>query len=59
RNSQYVELYDLVTDPFEKNDLKGKHQDKVKQLKKMLTEWQESLPKEPTGNVFSKLREKK
>ena len=59
RNSQYVELYDLVTDPFEKNDLKGKYQDKVKQLKKMLTEWQESLPKEPTGNVFSKLREKK
>ncbi len=59
RNSQYVELYDLVIDPFEKNDLKEKYPDKVKQLKKMLTQWQESLPKKPTGNVFSKLREKK
>jgi arylsulfatase A-like enzyme len=59
QNSQYVELYDLVIDPFEKNDLKEKYPDKVKQLKKMLTQWQESLPAKPTGNVFSKLREKK
>jgi hypothetical protein len=42
RNIQYVELYDLVIDP----------------LKKMLKQWQSTLPAKPTGNVFSKLRKR-
>ena len=58
RNAQYVELYNLVTDPLEKNDLKEKHPDTVSQLKQMLTQWQDTLPVKPTGDVFSNLRNK-
>ena len=58
RDAQYVELYDLLTDPLEKKDLKEKHPIKVSELKKMLTQWQGTLPAKPTGNVFSNLRNK-
>ena len=58
RDSKYVELYDLVVDPAEKNDLKEKYPDTVNQLKKMLSKWQSTLPVKPTGNVFSNLRKK-
>jgi len=58
RDAKYIELYDLVTDPLEKNDLKEKHPAKVTQLKKMLTQWQGTLPAKPTGDVFSNLRNK-
>jgi N-acetylgalactosamine-6-sulfatase len=59
RDAKYVELYDLVDDPLEKKDLKGKHPAKVTQLKKMLIQWQGTLPAKPTGNVFSNLRNPK
>ena len=59
RTAGYVELYDLVTDPLEKNDLKEKHPLQVIQLTKMLAQWQTTLPTKPTGNVFSKLRNPK
>ncbi len=59
RDAKYVELYDLVTDPLEKNDLKEKHPTKVTQLKKMLAQWQGTLPAKPAGNVFSNLRNSK
>ena len=58
RDFKYVELYDLVVDPMEKNDLKEKYPDAVNQLKKMLSKWQSTLPVKPTGNVFSNLRKK-
>jgi len=58
RDSKYVELYNLVADPLEKKDLKEKHPAKVSELKKMLTQWQETLPAKPTGDVFSNLRNK-
>jgi len=51
-----VELYDLVADPLEKNDLKEKQPAVVKELTKMLEQWQATLPAKPTGNVFSNLR---
>ena len=59
RDAKYVELYDLVTDPLEKNDLKEKNPGKVTDLKKMLAQWQGTLPAKPSGNVFSNLRNKK
>jgi N-acetylgalactosamine-6-sulfatase len=59
RDAGYVELYDLVTDPLEKNDLKEKHPKVVKELTKTLEQWQTTLPPEPTGNVFSNLRNPK
>ncbi len=59
RDAGYVELYDLVADPLEKNDLKEKHPAVVKELTKMLAQWQTTLPTKPTGNVFSKLRNSK
>ena len=58
RDSKYVELYDLVVDPAEKNDLREKYPGTVNQLKKMLSKWQSTLPVKPTGNVFSNLRKK-
>ena len=58
RDSKYVELYDLVVDPMEKNDLKKKYPDAVNQLRKMLSKWQSTLPVKPSGNVFSNLRKK-
>jgi N-acetylgalactosamine-6-sulfatase len=59
RDAGYVELYDLVTDPLEKNDLKEKHPKVVKELTKTLEQWQTTLPPKPTGNVFSNLRNPK
>ena len=59
RTAGYVELYDLMMDPLEKNDLKEKHPLQVIQLTKMLAQWQTTLPTKPTGNVFSKLRNPK
>jgi len=44
---------------MEKNDLKEKNPAMVNQLKKMLTQWQGTLPAKPTGNVFSNLRNSK
>ena len=56
RDADYVELYDLVTDPLEKNDLKEKHPATIKELTKMLDQWQATLPAMPAGRVFSNLR---
>ncbi|MCM8531601.1 MAG: sulfatase-like hydrolase/transferase, partial [Lentisphaeraceae bacterium] len=58
KDSSYVELYNIVSDPFEKNDLKKSQPEAVKTLLKKLKTWQETLPVKPTGNVFSKFRKK-
>ena len=49
----YVELYDIASDPYEKNDLKGQHPEIVKQLHNELEAWQKTLPAKPVGDVFS------
>jgi hypothetical protein len=51
-----VELYDLKSDPFEKNDLSGSQPDVVKELLRKVEEWQATLPAQPSGAVFSKER---
>jgi len=52
----HFELFDLVQDPYENNDLKEKNPKVVKELSRLLEEWKTSLPAKPTGKVFSNLR---
>jgi arylsulfatase A-like enzyme len=52
-DSKYVELYDIVADPFEKTDLRATKPQVVKQLLAKLAGWQATLPAKPSGNVFS------
>ena len=54
----HLELFDLVADPYEKNDLKDKNPKAVKELSQLLEEWKATLPAKPTGKVFSNLRKK-
>jgi len=55
-DSSYVELYNIVEDPYEKKDQKDTEPEVVKNLMKRLTEWKATLPLKPEGNVFSKHR---
>ena len=59
RDLSYVELYDLVADPLEKNDLKEKHPGTVKGLTQMIAEWQKTLPESPASHLFSSERVKR
>lgn len=52
----YTELYDLTTDPLEKQNLAGRQQERLASLLTQLTMWRDSLPPAPTGPVFSSTR---
>lgn len=52
-DASYVELFDIVADPYEQIDLKEDGPEVVKQLLKKIDAWKATLPAEPTGNVFS------
>jgi arylsulfatase A-like enzyme len=54
----HLELFDLVQDPYEKNDLKEKNPKVVKELSLLLEDWKAALPEKPTGKVFSNLRKR-
>lgn len=54
----YVELYDITADVFEEYDLKGKHTEVAKDLLDHITEWQKSLPAQPSEKLFSAERQK-
>lgn len=56
RDSSYAELYDLATDPLEKNDLAQQKPAVVQGLLQQIADWKATLPAKPTGNVFSKER---
>ena len=56
RDSSYAELYDLATDPLEKNDLAQQKPALVQGLLQQIADWKATLPAKPTGNVFSKER---
>jgi arylsulfatase A-like enzyme len=56
RDGSYWELYDLAAGPYEKTDLKGKKPEVVRQLMRQLNQWKETLPAQPTGDVFSNER---
>nr|WP_197444147.1 hypothetical protein [Maioricimonas rarisocia] len=57
RDVSHIELYDLRSDPLETTDVSDKQPAAVNELLAKLEAWQETLPKEPTGNVFSSERE--
>jgi arylsulfatase A-like enzyme len=57
KDQSHAELYDLVRDPLESEDLAEKNSETVNRLKALLQEWLSSIPAKPTGNVFSSLRE--
>jgi hypothetical protein len=56
RDGSYSELYDLAINPYEKIDLKVSKPEVVRQLMRQLDQWKETLPAEPTGDVFSNER---
>ena len=55
-DGSHLELYDIVTDPYEKRDLKGSEPQSVAALQELLDEWKATLPAMPSGNVFSSER---
>jgi len=56
KDMSYVELYDILKDPLETNDLKTKNPKEVKELLNLLERWRTTLPLKPTGEVFSEIR---
>lgn len=55
-NLSHYELYDIAADLKEEKDLALDNPQVTKRLLEQLTQWQSTLPKHPTGNVFSKER---
>jgi len=55
-DQSHVELYDLLSDPFEKKDLSQSSRSTVNHLTTTLNQWVSTLPAKPTGNVFSSER---
>ena len=55
-DSGYVELYDIKVDPLEKKEISNQNPDIIKNLLKLIADWKGTLPKKPTGNIFSKER---
>ena len=53
----YVELYDIVNDPYEQKDLKDENAETVTQLVDLIVKWQETLPPYPVGDVLSAQRD--
>ena len=53
QDASYVELYDIGTDLYEKQDLKTRHPTQVGKLLAKLEDWKKTLPAKPAGNVFS------
>lgn len=49
----YVELYDIATDVYEKNDLKEENREVAEGLIHQIKEWQSSLPEKPGEHLFS------
>jgi arylsulfatase A-like enzyme len=56
RDSTHKELYNIVKDPFEKDNLAMENKKISTQLLKQLNQWKTTLPAKPTGNVFSNER---
>ena len=56
-DGSYVELYNIVNDPFEQQELSEANPSAVQQLQVKLSDWQSTLPLKPFGEVFSEQRE--
>ena len=53
----YVELYDIVADPLEQNDVRSDFPQTADTLRAKIRDWKRTLPAAPTGNVFSAERQ--
>ena len=49
----YVELYDITKDQKESTDCTAEYPEVVDSLKTKILQWQQTLPPEPEGPVFS------
>lgn len=58
KDMDYIELYDIVADTYEKNDLKKANPEVVAKMTKLLRDWQATLPTEPDPKCFSIERKK-
>lgn len=56
QDQSYIELYDIVNDPYEKTDLSKSKPAVVKELLASISQWRTTLPDSPSGNVFSSER---
>lgn len=56
--SGHVELYDIVNDPMEQNDLSAANPEAVAKLTDKLARWKTTLPSEPDADCFSADRSK-
>lgn len=56
KDLSYVELYDITTDVYEKNNLKEDRKEVTKNLIVKIKEWQKSLPEKPNEKLFSSER---
>lgn len=57
-DAAHVELYDLVSDPLEQQDLAGESPEVVQAMLERLESWREELPSAPPQEVLSRLRTK-
>lgn len=53
----HTELYDVVADPLELNDLAESHTDVTKSLLDSIRAWQTTLPQNPNSDLFSAERD--
>ncbi len=53
----HFELFDIATDVEESTNLARKNPKIVQKLSELIKEWKDTLPAEPTGDVFSSLRQ--
>jgi len=51
-----IQLYNIATDVAEANNLANKNPEVAAKLLQSIKDWKNTLPKKPTGNVFSKFR---
>ena len=58
-NMSHYELYDIEADFKEEQDLASENPQITMRLLQQLKQWQATLPKHPTGKVFSKERKVK
>ena len=52
-DASYIELYDIVADPYEKTDLKEGEPRVAEQLLGKLDGWKKTLPAKPSAELFS------
>ncbi len=55
-DASYVELYDIATDPYEKQDVHEENSKVAADLLQKLEQWKATIPAQPSGNVFSSER---